>query len=73
MEKLRLTIALIRSKAYIVITETAAAMSIVHMNPNKFSDIMALQIQTAALEDFQEKLGQLIKEHKRALKALKEK
>lgn len=70
MEKIKLVWGLLRSKTYVVITDKVSVISLRMRNPKAFKSQMALLLQTAALQDFHEKLGELIEEHNQAVESL---
>lgn len=70
MQKFKIVMSLIRSKAYVVLTETQAIVMIPLVDLSKFDNILMLSAQTSALVEFEEKLKALIKEHGQALENL---
>ena len=70
MHKLKLVFALIRSRAYVVVTSTTSAMSIGRLKPDRFNDVLTLSTQLAALASFREKLEELEQEYQTAINNL---
>lgn len=66
MEKIRLAFSLMRSKAYVVVTETTAVMSMKLTRPDKFKDLLSLSLQLTALRELEAKIRELADEYERA-------
>lgn len=70
MEKLGLMFSIMRSKSYVVLTDKKAVVQIPMIRPDSFENIMLLGAQGAALEEFYDRLGDVIKEHEEAVSLL---
>lgn len=69
--KLRIMFDILRSNSYVVLTDKNAVVSIPLMDMSKFTNVMLLSSQTAALLEFQARLTSLIAEHKQEIQLLK--
>ena len=70
MEKLKLLWSLMRSKTYVVLTDTRAVVMIPLVDLKKFDSVLLLSAQTSALYSFREKLEALISEHEETVEML---
>jgi len=70
IDKITLAYSILRSRAYIVLTDTKAQIMIPLMDINSMENIILLSGQTSALKDFQRELGGLIKQHEQRIEAL---
>lgn len=64
--KLKWANKLLRSRYFVVLTDRESAIALDGVNPDKINDLLALTAQSSALMSFQERLGQLIKDHDKA-------
>lgn len=65
--KLRWAKKLLKAKMFVVMTEKESAIAIDGADPYTFTDALALAAQAAELEMFHSSLGELIRDHQRAL------
>lgn len=68
--KLRWARKLLRAKYFVVMTDTESAIAFEGVNPNSFTDEIALRAQATELQQFYTQLGTLVGEHEEALKKL---
>lgn len=70
MSKAKLILNLARSKSYVVLTEKQSVINIPMLNPKNIKDYVLLASQTASLDAFYTRLGELVKDHKTRLKIM---
>lgn len=68
--KARWAAKLLKAKYFIVMTDTESAIAFEGVNPASMDDQIALAAQRAELAHFHSELGNLIRQHDRALKDL---
>lgn len=70
MEKLKLILSILRTKSYVILTDDRAVASIPVVDIDTFDNVLLLSGQTAALQEFQARLYDLIIEHEEAIDLL---
>lgn len=68
--RLRWAKKLLRAKYFVVMTDTQAMIALDAADPNELHDVVALAAQSAELQAFYDKLGELIHQHSIILRAL---
>jgi hypothetical protein len=68
--KLRWANKLAQAKFFVILTDKEAVIALDGVNPDSFEDTLALQTQSAEIEDFIEKLQELKAEHDKKLEEL---
>jgi hypothetical protein len=68
--KLRWAKKLLRAKYFVVLTDKESVIAFAGVDPENFTDILALTSQAAEVEMFYEALGELTKDHKKAIERL---
>lgn len=68
--KLRWAKKLAQAKFFVVLTDKESVIALDGVDPNSFTDILALQAQSAELDSFMEALQELKAEHERKLDEL---
>lgn len=61
---------LLKAKYFVVLTDKESVIALDGADPNSFVDVLALTAQSAEVNDFYEILGELVKDHAAAIKAL---
>lgn len=70
LNKLTLVYKLLRSVSYVVLTDTTAVVHIPMMDLEKIQNTIILGSQRASLQEFKDRLDEVIKEHDRQTKLL---
>jgi len=61
---------LLGAKYFVVLTDKESVIALAGVNPESFTDALALASQSAEIEMFYNSLGDLMKDHKKALNKL---
>lgn len=70
MEKLSLIWDLLWSKAYVVLTNKRAVVSVPTMDIHKIENVLLLSAQQASLTEFYDRMGEALEEHSRQVELL---
>lgn len=68
--KTRWAAKILRAKYFVALTDKESVIVFDGVNPESFTDVMALAAQTAELDVFYDELGTLVKRHKLAVSKL---
>lgn len=68
--KLRWAKKLLGAKYFVVMTDSESIVALAGVNPEAFTDYIALTAQAAEIQSFYEALGDLVKRHKKAVDEL---
>lgn len=63
---------LMRAKYFVILTDKESVIALDGVNPHSFQDMVALAAQTAEVEEFYRKLGDLARVHRSAVRQLEE-
>ena len=61
---------LVKTKNFVILTDTQAVISLKGTNPKEFDDLLMLTAQMAELQGFQKSLDKLIKDHAKIARKL---
>lgn len=70
LERLKWALRVLRTRSYVVLTDTRSVVNIPMFDQETLDDQMILAAQTASLENFKTRLEDLIREHKEAVSLL---